>query len=397
MKKVTLSIFTSTIFLLISCGGVKKTQEAINIGNYTNAINNAIKNLSSNKTKKSNQPYVVILEEAFKKNSEREQEQIAFLKKEGNPANLERIFNSYNRLKNIQQRIKPLLPLQITEQRRSADFSFINYDEKIIASKKSLSAYLYANASKLLKNASNKGDFRAAYDDFVYLNEISPDYSDSKQKIEEAHAKGLDYVTVKLVNDTEKIVPKKLEEELLNFNTYGLNDLWTEYHTNPIKSINYDYEMLVVFKAINISPEQIREKQLVKEKQIKDGFTYAVDEDGKEIKDDSGKKVKIDKFKTVKCNFYQFTQSKSVQVTGNVSYLDLQTQQKVNTYPLSSAFVFEHNYANSDGDKRALSNNLVSLLKLAEIPFPSNEQMVYDAGEDLKTHLKNIIKRHKFN
>ncbi|MEP2240364.1 MAG: hypothetical protein ABJI22_18500, partial [Maribacter sp.] len=94
---------------------------------------------------------------------------------------------------------------------------------------------------------------------------------------------------------------------------------------------------------------------------------------------------------------YQFTQFKSAQVTGVVSFIDLKKQQKVNQYPLSSQFVFEHVYANYDGDKRALDNELVSLLQLARVPFPSNEQMVYDAGEDLKNNLKNILNNQRFN
>jgi len=44
-----------------------------------------------------------------------------------------------------------------------------------------------------------------------------------------------------------------------------------------------------------------------------------------------------------------------------------------------------------------LDNDLIALLQLARVPFPSNEQMVYDAGEDLKTNLRNILKRQRFN
>jgi hypothetical protein len=31
------------------------------------------------------------------------------------------------------------------------------------------------------------------------------------------------------------------------------------------------------------------------------------------------------------------------------------------------------------------------------VPFPSNEQMVYDTGEDLKIKLKDIISRNRLN
>ncbi|MGD1946600.1 MAG: hypothetical protein ACFB0A_10160, partial [Croceivirga sp.] len=71
--------------------------------------------------------------------------------------------------------------------------------------------------------------------------------------------------------------------------------------------------------------------------------------------------------------------------------------QVINSYPLSSEFIFEHIYANVDGDRRALDNNLVALLDLAAVPFPTNENMVYEAGEDLKARLKSIVSRHEFN
>ena len=338
-----------------------------------------------------------MLEEAYKKNTERELQEIAFLKKDNNPANHEIIFNGYQNLKSIQERIKPLLPLKLYDENRDARFSFKDYDEEIIKSKRELSDYLYSNATALLNTGRYKEDFRKAFDQFSYLNDINPNYKDTQLKLEEAHDKGLDYVQVVMINDSEQIVPNRLEQELLNFNTYGLNDLWTVYHTNALENIKYDYEMQVAFRNINISPEQVTEKQISKEKQIKDGYKYATNPDGQVLKDSLGNKIKIDKFKTVKCNFYQFTQLKSVEVVGNVSFLDLNSQQQINSYPLASQFVFNHVYAKHNGDTSALEEDMVPLLQLSAVPFPSNEQMVYDAGEDLKAKLKGIVTRHRFN
>ncbi len=388
---------SGVLLFLVACGSVKKTQQAINTGNYLNAINSAVQKLALNKGKKGNQSYVLLLEEAFEKNTERELEHIAFLQKDGNPANLETIYKGYRNLDRIQETIKPLLPLQIYDKGRNAEFSFKNYNDNLVLVKEQLSKYLYSNALSLLNNASNKWDYRKSFDDFTYLNEINPGYADTKSKMEEAYEKGLDYVKVGMVNQTDKIIPARLEEELLNFNTYGLEDKWTKYHTNPLSYIDYNYNMKVELKDINISPEQVSEKRIIKEKQVKDGYQYVLDNTGNVVKDSLGNKIKIDKYKTVTCNFYQFTQFKTAQVTGLVSFSDLETKQQLNSYPLSSAFVFEHVYANYDGDKRALDNNLTALLKLGAVPFPSNEQMVYDAGEDLKGRLKSILIKQRFN
>ncbi len=395
MKKVLL--FSVVFAFLIACGGVKKTQEAINTGNYYSAINKALKNLSDNKTKKGHQPYVLLLEEAFIKNADRETQRISFLQEDGNPANYEAIYNGYTNLKSIQERISPLLPLPIFDENRNAQFSFKDYNGKIISSKNQLSDYLYQNGVTLMNDAIEKHHFRKAYQDFKYLNEINPGYKDTRQKMEEAYRKGLDYVKVDMINDTEQIIPERLQEELLNFNTYGLDNLWTEYHTSPLNEIDYDYAMKVAFREINISPEHIKEIQIIKEKEVKDGFSYALDENGNVVRDSLGNDVKIDKFKTIRCDFYRFEQSKSVQVVGQVSFTDLRSKQQLNSYPLSSEFIFEHIYASHSGDKRALENVQLSLLKEIKVPFPSNEQMVYDAGEDLKSKLKRIVKGHQFN
>lgn len=395
MKKYIL--FIPILVVCIACGGVKKTQKAINEGNYSNAINGALQNLAKNKSKKGNQPYILLLEDAFKKNAERELNYIAFLEKDGNEASYEAIYKGYVNLKNVQERIKPLLPLRIVEEQRDAEFSFGNYENDIIDYKDDLSEYLYDNAEDLLTNASNKQDYRKAYRDFVYLNEINPGFEDTRQKIQEAHRKGIDYVEVQMLNTSNQIIPSRLSEELLNFNTYGLDELWVNYHGNAQPNISYDYLMQVSIDEIHISPEQVSEKETIVEKQIKDGFKYAVNRNGGVVKDSLGNKIKIDKFKTVKCQFYEFTQFKSVGVAGNVIYVDLSTKQQLNSYPLASEFIFDHSYANSKGDRRALDNELIYLLELEVVPFPSNEQMVFDAGEDLKARIKSILKRHRFN
>lgn len=327
MKRAIL--YLSTIVFLIACGGVKKTQEAINTGNYQQAINSALRNLAEKKDKKGNQSYILMLEEAFSKNMERELQNISYLEKDGNPANLEAIYKGYTQLKNIQQRIRPLLPLYLRDEGRDARFAFKNFDEDIIDYKDRLSDYLYDNALSLYNNASSKLDYRRAYEDFRYLDEINPGFGETKEQMELAHQKGLDFVKVKMINDTEMVIPNRLEEELLNFNTYGLDDLWTQYHSNPLNEIKYDYEMQVAFRDINISPEQVNEKQFIKEKQVVDGYKYLEDENGNLVKDSLGNEIKVDNFKTVTCNYYQFTQQKLAQVTGTVSYIDLQSKQQL--------------------------------------------------------------------
>lgn len=395
MKKVSLLIIT--ILLFTACSGVKQTQEALNSGNYMAAINKSIAKLASNKTKKGNQEYIYLLEEAFRKNTEREQNTINLLKKEGNPANFERIYNTYTKLNKTQERVKALLPLRLIEENREANFSLTNYSNDILTSKNKLSDYLYNNANNLINKAITKNDYRKAHEDLKYLDRLNPNYKNTRAKIEEAYQKGIDYVSVNLYNDSQVAIPQRLEDDLLNFNTYGLNNYWTRFHTNQDKNITYDYEMQIKFNSILVSPEKVNSREILKEKSVKDGWKYELDANGNVKKDSLGNDIKVDKYITVKSKLQELTQFKESQVTGVVAYYNLKTKQAINSYPLSSNFIFKHIYATYTGDKRALTTDLLRLSDVKEVPFPSNEQMIYDTGEDLKKKIKSILKQYGFN
>ena len=396
MRKTTLLLILS-VLVLASCSSVKTTEKALNSGNYDKAISLSIEKLAKNKTKEKNQPHVLMLQEAFRKATDRDLDRISFLEKEQNPENFETIYTLYQRLNNRQERIKPLLPLRILSSGRNAKFKLVNYSDRILAAKENYAGYLYENGVVLLNEGDrNKINYRRAFDELRHLDKISPNYRDTRSLIEEAHAKGIDYVHVSVRNRTDQIIPRRLERDLLAIDTYGLNDLWTQYHAKKDRNIRYDFDLELDFRDIIISPEQVHEKEVIKERRIKDGLKYLRDNNGNYVKDSLGNKIKVDKFKRIRCTFYQFTQFKSSKVTGVVKYIDNRTNQLLQRFPIQSEFVFEHIYADYDGDRRALDKSFIELLDETSVDFPSNEQMVYDTGTDLKQKLKHIITRNKF-
>ena len=392
MKKI-IALF-SVIAFVYSCG-VKQTQSMISEGDYDGAINRAIEGLSNNKNAKGKQDYVYLLEEAFAKAKERDLRTIDLLIKDANPSKLEKLYNTYLQLNNRQERIRPLLPLQLLKEKRNALFPFDDYSDQIISSKNALAKHLYNN-SKALLATNDKMNFRRAYDDFAYLETLSPGFKDVKKLMDEAQFRGTDFVNVYTKNETNMVIPVGLQNDLLDFSTLGLNDKWTVYHSNRQKGVTYDFGLIVNFRDIKITPEQIKEKQFIKEKQIKDGVKNLLDANGRVVRDSLGKPIKVDNFRTIKINIYEFTQFKACQITAKVDYIDFKTNQLIETFPLSSEFVFQNIYANYNGDRRASDENYYQYFDRKAVPFPSNEQMVFDTGEDLKSKLKNIITRNKF-
>jgi hypothetical protein len=395
MKKITLSTFLLIIlFSFISCG-VKQTQNLLSSGNYDEAINKSISNIGSNKDKKGKQDYIYLLEEAFAKAKERDLNTISLLVKQANPADLEKLYNLYLQLNDRQEKIKPLLPLKLKEENRNAIFQFENYNEPITSSKNALSNYLYSNAKALILT-NTKINYRRAFDDLTYLNSINSNYKDVLKITEDARLKGLDFVIVNSKNETNTIIPVRLQNDLLDFNTYGLNDKWTVYNTAKQKGVKYDYAMTILFRDILISPEQIKEREFIKERQIKDGQKRLLDANGKEVLDNTGKVIMVDNLINAHISIYEIKQFKSCQVTAKVEYIDLINNQSIDTFPLTSEFVFENIYSTYKGDRRAADDNYFFYFDKRVVPFPSSDQMVYDTGENLKSRLKDILNRNKF-
>lgn len=390
MKKLLL---ISLIIVLSACNTSKQIEKQLTYGNYDKAINDAIRKLSSNKERKSKQEYIGLLKRAYNKAVDRDLNDINYLKKDNNPEKYEQIYNKYINLRNRQERVKPVLPLYLNGN--EVRLKFTNYASEIVNYKNKTSDYLYSKASALL-HSNNKFDARQSYQDFQYIDKINPNFRDVRSKINAALNKGRDYVSLDLKNETQQIIPKRLEQDLLNISTYGLDNLWTVYHNNKLPNVDYDFNMSLIFKNIIISPEQVKEREIIKEKLVKDGWKYVLDEEGNVKKDSLGNDIKEDKFTKVRCEYYETRQFKTSTVLADAEFKDLKTNQLLDRFPIESTFLFEHFYATSRGDNRALDVGLLDYLNNIRVPFPSNEQMVFDTGEDLKAKLKSIISGQNF-
>lgn len=378
--------------LLLSCNGRKQVEKAINSGNYDIAINDALKKLQTNKDKKRKEDYVLMLRDAYYKVVARDLDRVKHLKKDNNPELYKEIYEMFIDLNARQEAIKPVLPLVVNGKEIS--FKFNDYSSSIVKYRDLTSDYLYEEGLKLLES-EDKSKIRDAYSIYKYIESINPNYDDTRALMEEAHYRGTNYVIVNIENQTNQIIPKRLEDDLLNFNTYGLNQFWTVYHANADTNINYDYAMQLQLKRINISPERIVERQILREQSIVDGWEYQLDGNGNVMKDSLGYDIKVDKIITVKARLFEFEQQKSSQILADVVYSDLNTNQVIDRFPIDSGFEFLNLYATYRGDKRALTREDLDIIRNRRVMFPSNEQMVYDTGEDLKLKLKDIISRFR--
>lgn len=391
MKKILLLV---GIILLASCNSAKRAQRELSTGNYVKSINIAVNQLQRNKTNRRAQQQMLILEEGFQKLKQRDKKRIKFLQRENVASNSVEIHDLYVQLNEIQNKIRPLLPLQNESQSRQMQFEFLDLDQKIIDAREKMVSYLYEEANLLL-NSGDKFSAREAYEDLQRIEQLRPNFKDTRQMLNEAKLMGTDFILVTLINTTDFTIPNRVQDMLLDFNTYGLDDEWTAYHTERQQSLDYDYGIRIQFSDFVFSPDMLREREINLEEEVVDGWEYKKDSRGAYIRDEEGKRIKVNNYVTVSGLMLQSLQQKSVAVQAQVIYRDIKSGQNINSFPLASEFVFENISAVFQGDARVLSDEDKVILNNRPVPFPSNEQMLIDAGEEIKQNLKAILVRNK--
>ena len=166
-------LLSALVSVLVSCSAKKQMESAISHGNYDQAISEALKKLKNNKDKKRKQDYVVMLEDAYYKVLEEDLQDVAHLKKDGNPEQYKTIYNIYLDLAARQNAIKRVLPLKINGKALQLDFN--DYSSEIVDYRYKTSDYLIDEGITLL-DSNDKFNARKAHGIFSYIESINPNF-----------------------------------------------------------------------------------------------------------------------------------------------------------------------------------------------------------------------------
>ena len=371
------------ISICFSCSPLKKINENIISGEFDKAINKTIGELKKTKNKKKKDQYKLILKDVFNRSVIKSQNKISSLKKDNNPEFYYEIYLEYQKLIDRQNKL-----MNISSS--SLKFNFKNYDNDHIEFRYKTSNY-YLELSKSLISNNDKLDYRNAYDYLIVIESINPNYLDTKSLINLCLLRGKDQILLNVLNESNSVIYKELQNDILNINGYDINSKWKSFHsTKDNYSGKIDFFIDLAFKAFIISPERIFEKENTKEKNIKDGYTYQLNDAGNVMTDSLGNDIKIDKIVKILVMTKEFSQSKSAKVIAEVRYYD-DKNIMIEKFPLESEFWFRNIYLEFTGDKRVLSRKDKRLLKRGALPFPTDEVLLFNNSENIKQKLKNII------
>ena len=377
-------LFLGMLLLLIGCASPKKLMQQ---GNYDLLIDKSVKALIKNPNSEED---ASLLDKAYKLANDRDLERVKYLKMEGNPNSWDEILSLYATLKNRQSSVKRVLPLHIAE--RTVQYEFIDYDAEIVDAKQKAGEYFNAHGRKLMEN-KNKESYRQAYNELRRAKDYSGgSYRDLDQLINKARYLGTSRVLINMVNHTIINLPPEFTDGLVAVNANELNSEWVEFYTRKLeKDEQYDYYVDIVLQAINVSPDQVKDKDLIEKKTVENGFEYVLDAKGNVMKDTSGNDIKIKKYKEIQCTVIESHQQKDCNIQGEIEFVSVNPNSLLKKQPIAAGTHFEHVSARAIGDMNALSPEKKQLIELEPIPFPDDIRMIIDCTEALKKSINEAI------
>ena len=381
LRKFT--FFAILSLLIVSCvSSSKKLRQ----GNYDDAILKSVKVLMKSP---GDQEETDILKRAYSLANAADQDVINRLKLSGQPDIWNEVLNRLTSLAGRQERVERL-PAQVLNK---IGYRHVDYNTEIAQSKLKAADYYYAHGIQLLKN-NDRISAREAYAEFNRARDYYPNFKDVDLKITEALNLGTNAVLFRFQNLSNVIVPHDFEADLLKISLQSLDRQWLNFYTREDKNAYYDFTIYLNLKAIELTPEYLRDVIYDEEKTVDDGFKYLLDKNGNVQKDTLGNDIKIKKFKTIKCHVKETQMEKRALVSGTIDFYDNRNGQLVRTQNITTESVFDHRYAQVNGDLMAMSDNTRKLIIIKPIPFPSNLQLINNTAEDLKRIAKDYISQN---
>lgn len=381
-----LRIFTFlTILSLLFVSCVSSTKK-LRQGNYDDAILKSVKVLMKSP---GDQKETDILKRAYSLANTADQDNINRLKLSGQPDIWDEVLSRLNALSGRQERVERL-PAQVLNK---VDYKHVDYNQEIAQSKLKAADYFYAHGLELLSK-NDRLSARQAYTEFTRAKSFYPNYKDLDLKISDALNLGTNSVLFRFQNLSNVIIPHDFEADLLKISLQSLNRQWLNYYTHEDENAFYDFTISLNLKAIELTPDYLRDVIYDEEKTVDDGFKYVLDANGNVQKDTLGNDIKIRKFKTIKCHVKETQMEKRALVSGTIDFYDNRNGQLVRTQDITTESVFDHRFAQVNGDLMAMSDNTRKLIIIKPIPFPSNLQLIANTAENLKRIAKDYVSQN---
>lgn len=376
-----LFLLSLTIIMLGSCSSPARM---IKNQQYDRAIEKLARNMRKGKT---NDKEISWLKQAYHTANQLDHDRIILLKKSGQPDVWPEVYLLYEAMYKRQQLIKSI-PLSFQQR---INFKALPLEDEMTAAKSGAQSYLYASAVKLLESNS-RTDARKAYDQLLQLSKYGS-YRDMDQLMRKALLQGTNQVLIRFSNDTKLPLPDDFESKVMSFNPDEVE--FVQYDLRPVQGKDYDYTINVRVKEIIGSPEKIETRSFTEKAKVESGTKPLRDDQGNIVLDSLGKVIEVPDYKTVEALVHETVMGKSLMVNGQVEYVNMLTNSRELTTPITTSMHFRHAYAVVHGDLRAITDETRAMMGNRAIPFPSDWMMLRDATDPLREAIRSTIRKER--
>lgn len=354
-------------------------------GRYDAAMQKSARKIKKKPTKIKE---IDVFYEAYTAANKQSRERVEFLRKEGNPANNNEIYNQLSLIKSRQDLAKSLPAIGIT-------FQFEDIDNELIESKNKAAEYSYAKGEQLLQKG-DRNSAREAYAEFIRVKGLISNYKDVDEKLKHSLWLGTSNALFMMRNNSGAVLPPGFWEEMKKITIKELNTQWINYDNVQDTSKYYDYYIILNIKIIDVGPELVKENTFTESKQIQDGFEYVLDGKGNVKKDSLGNDIKKPKYKTITCTVLEVAQKKAAKVAGTLDYISNSDNQLIKSENVMADSFFDNVVSKIvAGDAAALKPETAKRLGGQPMPFPPDPDMLLRSAAIVKDISKNIIWNNK--
>lgn len=354
---------------------------------YDDAVTALVKKL---KRKPNKQKNIILIQQAYKKATQVDNERIAFLKQEGRPENYQQILNTYEKIRRRQARVKSLPRLVDQKTRSVIYFEYLDVDGELIHYKQKTAEYLYATAVKDL-DAGGRANARKAYTGFKEVKSYYSNFKDVDAMIRKSWEAGISHVLFSIENKSRVILPQDFENEIRRISMADVSYNWVQIDVNPVNGKSYDFDVVLNLTHIDVAPERIKESRYTEIREIEDGWVYLKDKKGNVQKDSLGNDIKVPKIVKIQCDVIETIQLKDAIIKGRLEIYSNASGQLVKTIPVGAEGHFQHVSLAAFGDLDALPKEKRRMIG-HPIPFPDDFEMLMMCADNLKADAKKAVR-----
>lgn len=379
MKKITF-----ILIVLISLSTCNRPLKLLEKGRTKTALKVSLKRLKSGKVK---DDHLYVLEKSFMLETERDAQRVASLRQKGEPAVWVEIHEIAANMVKRQGKVNTVQN-RLNNKGYFLDMKFYPAPELLEESKENVAIYYYAKAQEFIP-AAERGDRIAARKAFKWLKksqEYKPNFRDTESLSNQMYAIGTTHVLLNPVNSADYYADR-LFSHFFDCQTFPERKNWEVFHLNPPINEELDYQINLNWDRIYVSWDNVNKYSCSNTVSVKDGYEeYEVWSKKDSTYVTKRRPVYIDVSVTVNT----FNQNKHAQLNLYCDVIDLDNQQRVNSFSFNQVERWANEYSEVCGDTRALS---VSCRDTggSRAFFPSDWDLLRNASYDLSRRFDSVI------